>query len=172
MTFTDKKTGDDMNDFPKRKQIRLNDYNYSQNGYYFITICTKERKTLFWDYVGADTIRPNLSNYGKIVKTAIEAIPKHYPNASVDKYVIMPDHIHLILVISNNGINGQMLSAPTPPTVMRVIGQLKRWVSKQIGFSIWQKSFFEHIIRDETDYITKTEYILNNPLKYSIQNRR
>ena len=160
-----------MNNFPKRKQIRLSDYDYSQNGYYFITICTKERKTLFWDDVGADIIRPNLSSYGKIVKTAIKAIPKHYLNVSVDKYVIMPDHIHLILVISNNEtnghINGQIISAPT---VMRVIGQMKRWVSKEIGFSIWQKSFYENIIRNENDYITKTEYMLNNPLKYSVEN--
>ena len=157
-----------MNELPKRKQIRLKDYDYSQNGYYFITICTKNRQPLFWDTVGADIIRPHLSEYGKIVNTAINAIPQHYPNMEIDEFVIMPDHIHLILQISNDERNGRIISAPTK-TIMTVIGQMKRWVSKEIGFSVWQKSYFEHIIRDEKDYIAKAEYILNNPLKWELE---
>lgn len=173
-----------MNELPKRKQIRLKNYDYSQNGYYFITICTKNRQPLFWTPVGSDIIRPNmatchpntstehpnLSEYGKIVNTAINAIPTHYPNMKIDEYVIMPDHIHLILVISNDE---KILLADGSyhhgKTIMTVIGQMKRWVSKEIGFSVWQKSFYEHIIRDEKDYKTKAEYILNNPLKWKIE---
>jgi len=158
-----------MNELPKRKQVRLKDYDYSQNGYYFITVCTKDRKLLFWESVGADIIRPNLSNYGKIVDRAINAISSHYPNMKVDEYVIMPDHIHLILKISNDDKNGRIISAPTK-TIMTVVGQMKRWVSKEIGFSVWQKSYFEHIIRDENDYIEKAQYILNNPLKWESEN--
>ena len=86
----------------KRKNIRLKDFDYSQNGYYYVTICTKDRKNLFWESVGADIIRPNLSEYGKIVNTAINAIALHYPNMKIGEYVIMPDHIHMILIISNN----------------------------------------------------------------------
>lgn len=96
---------------------------------------------------------------------AIKAIPRHYPHMKIDEYVIMPDHIHLILVISNDGNSGRMISAPTK-TVMTVIGQMKRWVSKEIDFSVWQKSYYEHIIRDENDYNEKAQYILNNPLKF------
>ena len=157
--FALKKT---MNDLPKRKKIRLKDYDYSQNGYYFITVCTQNKKSLFWLSDKPENIPPELSDYGKIVDSAINAIPVHYENVKIDKYVIMPDHIHLILVIENGYKSGRIISAPT---VMTVIGQMKRWVSRKAGFSFWQKSFYEHVIRDEEDYKTKAEYILNNPLK-------
>jgi len=157
-----------MNQLPKRKQIRLPHYDYSQNGYYFITICTKDRQPILSEihpndlqnHVGADIIRPKLTKYGEIVEKAIKTIPLHYPNFKIDQYVIMPDHVHFILIIEN----GRMISAPTK-TIMTVIGQMKRWASKESGISLWQKSYFEHIIRDEADYLEKTEYILNNPLK-------
>ena len=152
-----------MTEFPKRKNIRLKDFGYSQNGYYFVTICTKDRKNLFWESVGADIIHPNLSKYGEIVNTAINAISLHYPNIKIGEYVIMPDHIHMILVISNDE-NGRMISAPTK-SLSTIIGQMKRWVSKEIGFSVWQKSYYEHVIRDEADYMVKAEYIMNNVYK-------
>ncbi len=153
-----------MNELPKRKPLRLENYDYSQNGYYFITICTKDRQSLFWQFAKADITHPNLSEYGKIADEAINAIPSHYSYAKIDKYVIMPDHIHLMLVISNEENGGRMISPPTKP-IATIIGQMKRWVSKKIGFPIWQKSYYEHIIRDDNDYIKKAEYILNNPTK-------
>lgn len=156
-----------MGGLQKRKQIRLKYYDYSQNGYYFITICTKDRKPFFWKSVGADIIRPDLSEYGEIVNTAINAIPLHYPHIKIDRYVIMPDHIHLIIIISNDE-SGRMISAPTKP-ITTVIGQMKRWVTKEIGFSVWQKSYYEHVIRDEDDYVEKAQYILNNPLNLNIR---
>ena len=152
-----------MTELPKRKNIRLKDFDYSQNGCYFVTICTKDRKNLFWESVGADIIRPNLSKYGEIVKTAINAISLHYPNIKIGEYVIMPDHIHMILIISNEE-NGRMVSAPTRP-LSTIIGQMKRWISKEIGFPVWQKSYYEHVIRDENDYMVKAEYIMNNAYK-------
>ncbi|MBR5506605.1 MAG: transposase [Clostridia bacterium] len=170
-----------MNKLPKRKNIRLKDYDYSSCGYYFITICTQNRQSLFWknitdvldaykrfNNVGADIIRPHLSECGKTVDRAINEIKTHYPYVTVDEYAIMPDHIHLILKIVNNDEYGRMISAPTLKPVMTIIGQMKRWVSKEIGFSVWQKSYYEHIIRDEKDYLEKAEYIMNNPLKYLI----
>ncbi|MBR2404068.1 MAG: transposase, partial [Clostridia bacterium] len=81
--------------------------------------------------------------------------------------VIMPEHIHLILKISSDIKDGRMISAPTK-SIMTVIGQMKRWVSKEIGFSVWQKSYYEHVIRNENDYIEKAQYILNNPLKWEL----
>ena len=99
---------------PDRKKNRLENYDYSQNGAYFITICTRDRKKILSEIVGADTIRPYeiiLSQYGKIVDKAINNIANIYENISVDKYVIMPDHVHMILRITNNG--GRMVSAPT-----------------------------------------------------------
>lgn len=145
---------------PDRKKNRLENYDYSQNGAYFITICTRDRKKILSQIVGADTIRPYeiiLSQYGKIVDKAINNIANIYENIPVDKYVIMPDHVHMILRITNNG--GRMVSAPT------VIAGMKRYVSKKCGVSIWQKSYYDHIIRNQKDYNEIWEYIEHNPEK-------
>ena len=86
---------------PQRKTNRLPDYDYSTPGAYFITICTKERKCLFWENVGASIARPQtpqLSRYGLIADAAFQNIPNCYPEISLDHYVVMPNHIHLLLV--------------------------------------------------------------------------
>ena len=152
-------------ELPKRKNIRLKDYNYSQTGAYFVTICVKDRKPILSDVaVGASIARPNenhLTEYGKIVETAIKDIQNHYSVVSVDNYVIMPDHIHLLLQIRADN-NGRPMVAPT---INRVIQQTKGVITKKIGFSIWQKSFNDHIVRGENDYKEIWEYIENNPIK-------
>ena len=117
--------------------------------------------------VGEDIILPiktNLSSYGEIVDDAIKNISNIYSNVYVDKYCIMPNHIHLIIICSVEN-NGRILSAPTISTI---IGQLKRCVTKQIGFSLWQKSFFDHIIRNENEYKKIWSYIHQNPLKWEV----
>ena len=104
-----------MNDLPKRKPIRFEDYDYSTPGAYFITVCTANREKIFWNSVGADIIRPEnlpFSTAGKIAEQGILQITAHYENVAVDKYCIMPDHIHLILRIESN-VCGRMISAPT-----------------------------------------------------------
>ena len=154
-----------MSEIPKRKQIRIKDYDYSAPGAYFVTICTKNRAQILWETVGADIIRPqdvSLSVVGKIVEQGVLQISNHYDHIAVDKFCIMPNHVHLILVIQNNE-DGRMISAPTVSTV---VGSMKRWVAKQIGRSIWQKSFYEHGIRNQQDYDEIWEYIESNPLKY------
>lgn len=83
---------------------------------------------------------------------------------SVDKYVIMPDHIHMLLQIHSDG-NGRPMVAPT---IDRIVKQMKGYITKQIGFSIWQKSYNDHIIRGKYDYREAWEYIENNPLKYKL----
>ena len=156
-----------METFPNRKQIRIKNYDYSTPGAYFITVCTANREKIFWNGVGADSIRPGklpLSSSGKIAEQAVLQIASHYENIVVDKYCIMPDHIHLILRIESN-ISGRIISAPTISTV---VGSMKRWVSKQIGKPIWQKSFYEHGIRNQQDYDEIWTYIDNNPLKYKL----
>ncbi len=146
---------------PKRKVNRLKGYDYSSCGTYFITVCTKDKKRLFGNVVGAPIGRPfcELSAYGKIVDEAIGNIEKKYPGIRVNKYVIMPDHIHLLLSILPDE-SGRPMGAPTVSTV---INQLKWYVSKKVGFSLWQKLYYDHIIRDEEDYNTKWQYIDNNP---------
>ena len=157
-----------MNNLPKRKPIRIIDYDYSTPGAYFITVCTANRENIFWTGVGADIIRPQdvpLSTAGKIVEQGILQIPTHYENVVVDNFCIMPDHIHLILRIESD-IDGRIVSAPTVSTV---VGSMKRWVSRQIGRPVWQKSFYDHGIRNQQDYDEIWQYIENNPLKYALK---
>ena len=153
----------EITNLPNRKQNRLEEYDYSLPGAYFITICTKTRTNYFWNGVGARIARPadfSLSEYGNVVKRAIESIPTHYNAITVDKYVIMPDHIHLLLQIHTDS-NGRAMRAPT---IGKVVSQMKGYVTKQVGFSVWQKLYYDHIIRGEEDYREIWRYIDNNPL--------
>ena len=156
-----------MTELPKRKNIRIEDYDYPSPGSYFITVCTANREKVFWNGVGADIIRPEnvpLSPIGKIAEHGIMQTADPYENVVVDKYCVMPDHVHFILRIESD-IDGRMISAPTVSTV---VGSMKRWVSRQVGKPIWQKSFYDHCIRNQQDYNEIWEYIENNPSKYAL----
>lgn len=128
---------------------------------------------MLWQNVGAIINRPlnptQLSKYGTIVDGAIQNIPKFYTNVSVDKYVIMPNHVHMIVLIENETktTNGRLI---IDPTLSRIVQQLKSYVTKDIGSSIWQKSFYDHVIRDTKDYEGIWKYIDENPLKWSEDN--
>ena len=150
-------------DIPKRKPNRLPDFDYSTPGAYFITICTKDRRNLFWADVGASIARPQLTIWGNITANSICDIPKHYPAVSVDHYVVMPNHIHLLLQI-NTDTNGRPMVAPTISTVIQ---QFKGIVTKRIGQSIWQKLYHDHVVRGERDYLKIWEYIDNNPARWT-----
>lgn len=152
-------------ELPQRKPNRLPCFDYSIPGAYFITICTKERKCVFWDNVGASIARPQkptLSWCGRIVDAAIRSIPTHYPAITMDHYVVMPNHIHLLLQI-NTDRDGRPMVAPT---ISCIVQQFKGVVTKQIGYSIWQKLFHDHVIRGENDYLKIWQYIDDNPAKW------
>ena len=152
-----------------RKRNRLKYYDYSSCGAYFITICTSDRRNYFWNGVGATIGRPqdvDLSQYGKLVDEAINNIPSIYPALKLDHYVIMPDHIHLLLIIRADEYGRPMVA----PTISRVVQQLKGYITKRIGHSIWQKLFFDHVIRNRQDYEEHVKYICDNPVKWVIQN--
>ena len=151
-------------ELPKRKPNRLTEYDYSTPNAYFITICTKDRKNLFWTDGGAIIDRPKnvpLTNLGMIVRQSIHDISRHYPTITVDHAVIMPNHIHLLLQV-NTDANGRSMIAPTISTVVRL---MKGTVSKQAGFSVWQKGFYDHVIRNDNDYRDIWNYIEGNPSK-------
>lgn len=153
-------------ELPKRKQNRLAEYDYSTPNAYFITICTDNRKNLFWTNVGAVIDRPDnvpLTNLGLIARQSIHDIPKHYPAITIDHAVIMPNHIHLLLQI-NTDANGRSMIAPTISTVVRL---MKGAVSKQAGFTVWQKGFYDHVVRNEKDYLEVWNYIEGNPSKWA-----
>ncbi len=166
-------------EYKNRKNPRLNDYDYSQNGCYFVTICTKDRQRIFCNIVGRDDLgTPNyiiqLTSNGEIADRYIKSILKHYKNVLVHKYVIMSDHIHILLSLTNdecceknsNGVPG----SSRPTDLSQIIGVLKRLINKEIGKNVFQASFNDHIIRNEEDYITRCNYIENNPLKYVVIN--
>ena len=152
-------------DLPRRKPNRLTQYDYSTPNAYFITVCTRNKKNLFWQDVGAAIGRPEtvpLTSLGITVKQVICDIPKHYPAVQVDHAVVMPNHIHLLLQIICDS-HGRALPAPTISTV---VNQVKGVVSKKAGFSVWQKGFYDHVIRGERDYRDVWNYIDGNPSRW------
>ena len=161
------KQNDDRNKLPyrqQRKPNRLSGYDYSTPGYYFITVCTADHEPLLGrisacndGIVSAEMV---LNEIGRAVENAILDIPVYYPGTTLDKYVVMPNHIHLILTIQSD--------LEKTPSISRIVQQLKRAVSIKLGKSIWQLGFHDHIIRGETDYQEIWTYIDNNPLKWAL----
>ncbi len=155
-----------MEELPKRKPNRLENFDYSSSGAYFITICTKNREHYFWNTVGASIARLEktpLSSYGIIVDDAIKAIPQIYSQVTVDYYTIMPNHIHLLIQLYNQDEDGRPVVAPT---ISRIVAQMKGYVTKRIGKPIWQKLFYDHIIRNKKDYEEISKYIYENPINW------
>jgi len=156
-----------MNELPKRKQIRIEDYDYSTPGAYFITVCTANRERIFWSDRRGELRSPanvTLSDIGIIVDNEIQKLNAVYDAVHIDKYCIMPDHIHFIISI-NTDENGRTQFAPT---ISRVMKQFKGSITKQVGRPIWQKSFYDHGIRNQQDYDEIWQYIEINPLKYAL----
>ena len=151
---------------PTRKRNRLDIYDYSMPNAYFVTICTVERKNLFWANDIQRLSRPQdvrLSPYGEIVDRTIHEISNHYPSVSVDHYAVMPNHIHLLLQIHTDG-DGQPVVAPS---ISRVIKHMKGAVTRQAGIPVWQKGFYDHVIRGEKEYQEIWNYIERNPMKWN-----
>ena len=143
-----------------RKPNRLENYDYSQNGAYFITICVKDRKPILSKIVGDDAhIVPQ--KYGKIFEKYIRNVPE------IEKYVIMPDHVHLIIRINS----GTMWASSPTRNVATIVRSLKTLTTKEIGEPIFQRSYYDHIIRNQDDYNEKWDYIENNPQKYALKNQ-
>jgi len=142
--------------------LRLRNRDYSKVGRYYITICVDKRKRILWQRRNNTPFEApvgiKLSAIGEVIKTAICQIPDHYATVKVDRFVIMADHIHLIL----NIVQFDRFSKEGP-AVSVIINQLKGYVTKQVGFSIWQKSFNERVIRNTLEYDRIVHYIESNP---------
>jgi len=162
-----------MKEFLTRKNIRLKGYDYSSAGAYFVTICVKDGHEMLWDIppVGAafgrlslPEKRPSLSEIGLLIDAEISKLDTIYDHLQIDNYVIMPNHIHLIIRLSAGlNTNGRPMAAPT---ISRVMNQFKGSVSKQLGYSIWKKLFHDHIIRSGEDYHRIFQYIDENPMRW------
>jgi REP element-mobilizing transposase RayT len=164
----------------QRKSNRLLKYDYSQNGYYFVTICTKNREEWFGKIENRQMI---LNNSGEIAKNSWIEIPEHFNNIRLDEFIVMPNHIHGVVIIENDSVVGNAymhsLQNKTKMLLPSVIQQYKASVTREIN-SIqkdycfrWHKSFYDHIIRNENTLNNIREYIRNNPLRWAldIENR-
>ena len=164
------------NALPKRKRLRLQDYDYSTPGAYFLTICTYNRKCTLSHVVGAihESPETKLTQYGEIVDSIINSIPTRF-KATVDSYVIMPNHIHLIIIITDDEELRAIRESPLHgrSVMSKLIGYIKMNASKKIhkeyGFvNIWQRGYHDHIIRDVRDFEKIAQYISENPLKWQL----
>ena len=173
-----------------RKSTRLKNYDYSTTGAYFLTICTKHRKNILSKiYVGTDfhdCPKIELSKFGNVADKYINQLNKFYDNISLDNYVIMPNHIHLLISINNDGqsrtpvpTNTKMPSVTTnserTPTsinqninsiIASFVSTFKRFCNKEFNINIWQNRYYDHIIRCEEDYNEIWKYIDNNPFNW------
>ena len=139
--------------FPSRKNPRLKGFDYSSVNYYFITICTRNKQCLFG-------LSGNLTPLGKLAEQGLQQIPLHFPEIRVDKYVVMPNHVHAILILK-----------PGTTGLSTVVGSYKSSVTKQIHainpkITVWQTSFHDHVIRNQPGYEKIWSYIETNPLKW------
>ena len=161
-----------------RKSIRLKGYDYSQQGCYFVTICTKNRMPLFGEIAGGEM---NLNFWGRITDECWQAIPDHYPHVSLDEYVIMPNHIHGIIVINPSGGVGVQNVEPLRHEYQ--INQYQHIIPKSLGsivrgfeigvtkwfrhhtdiHTVWQRNFHDHVIRNEEGLNRIRQYIMDNP---------
>ena len=159
-------------DLPKRKNNRLNNFDYGQNGMYFITICTQNRRKILCDIVGdgaLDVPKIKLSEIGEIAEKYILST-NNIPEIIVEKYVIMPDHIHLLLWVRD--INGTSKApSPTNNLISHSISTLKRFINKDVGYNIFQRSYYDHVIRNQHDYDETWKYIDNNPINWIIKHK-
>ena len=151
--------------YPKRKPTRYPEYDYATPGYYFVTICTYEKRCLLGrveeTQCGSPTIMI-LNDTGKMVNEAILYIDRNIDNCEIDHYVIMPNHIHLIVKL-NCGTGGD-----GAPPLHNVVGRLKSYTANQYKEKLWQRSFHDHIIRGELDYLRIWNYVEYNPEKWLI----
>lgn len=157
-----------MRERPVRRHPRLKGVDYSQSGAYFFTICTRNREpSLGRVVVGPDAlIGPSLrlSAVGGVVERHILAMEEVYSHMALGHYMIMPNHIHLLLCFYQPGIGPMRASGPTLGSVVR---SLKGLTTRAAGRSLWQSSYYDHIIRDEADYLDHWRYIEENPARWA-----
>ena len=153
----------------KRKTIRLQGYDYNSAGYYFLTFCTKDKEKLLSEIVGTDVLggpTVQLSQYGEIAEHYLQAMSGFYPNIELDAYVIMPNHIHLLLKVSESTSGPSGRPVPTESPISKFVGTFKRFCNREIGRNIWQYRSHDHVIRDEADYLKIRNYIETNPIRW------
>jgi putative transposase len=167
------------NDYPQRKSTRLPNTDYTQQGGYFVTICTHERKHLFGHIDKSGVMHCN--EYGEIVWDCWNDLPNHYQNIELGEFVVMPNHVHgIIFMIDNSDVGAEKREGFKPsPTEKRyglteVIRALKTFSARRInqkrnvkGVAVWQRTFHDRAIRNEVELNILREYVLHNPARWA-----
>ncbi len=160
-----------MTEFPKRKNTRLKEFDYSQSSYYFVTICIKRRRDFFSHIINNELV---LTAYGKILDEVWNNLPKYY-NVELDYYIIMPDHFHGIIIIDNT-LTAIDNESKKLVSLFDIIGKFKSFASRKIRELLsdeikfeWQKSFYDRIIRNEKELYNIRKYIQENPLRWELE---
>ena len=168
-----------MDKLPRRKNIRLKNYDYSQAGYYFVTICTQDRQKLFGEILNSKLI---LNDRGEMIIKWIYQLGNKFPRILIDKYIIMPNHIHCIIIVGadpcvcpkNNHEEGGHVGPPLPEIVQwfktmttnEYIKGVKNEIYPPFNKRIWQRNYYDRIIRNKQEYKKIYEYIETNTLKW------
>ena len=171
-----------MGEWRSRRTTRLSGYDYNTPGAYFLTICTEGRRCLLSRIVGTGVLdgpKIELLPYGEIAVKYINQLNDFYDNISVEGYVIMPNHIHILLNVKEEGPSGRPVPTriedagagpsrtPVPTlqnsTISQFVSTFKRFCNQEYGQNIWQRGSYDHIIRDQEDFDKHLQYIYQNP---------
>lgn len=166
-----------------RRSLRLRHYDYAQAGAYFITVCTRDRRCLFGDIVDGAMVSNDI---GEVAQGAWENIPVHFPHVETDAWTVMPNHVHGVIVIirpnvAEPPIGGTTHASPLhhrsglpKRSIEAIVGAYKSAVSKRInalrgrpGAPVWQRNYYEHVIRNEADLHRIRQYIAGNPARWA-----
>ena len=162
-----------MEKYPKRKKIRLEGYDYNTAGLYFITVCTKGKRKLLCEihepFVGTvvlDGPLIRMSKYGEIVERRLQEMSDFYDDIKLDSFVVMPNHVHMMIRILEKEIGPSSSTVPTLNKVGRFVGTFKRLSNREIGFNLWQSRSNDRIVRSDEEYIAYMEYMEANPRRW------
>ena len=151
-----------------RRSIRIKGYDYSQPGAYSVTICTRDRECLLGSVL-------RLNEFGEIARRCWEEIPGHFPSVELDAFVVMPNHIHAIMVVPGRGTacfapTTEQFGRPVAGSIPTIVRAYKSATTRRInvlrataGVSVWQRNYYEHLIRTEKELQSIREYIIGNP---------
>jgi len=165
-----------------RRSIRLSGFDYSQNGAYFITVCTQNRDCVFGAIEDGNM---GLNAYGQIVSNVWRDLPEHYFHVRSDQFVVMPNHIHGIMILNRDhgvGIDVGAGLKPAPTAIIHALPEIirgfKTFSSRRInelrntpGTRLWQRNYYEHLIRHDDELHRSRQYIIDNPAQWETTDR-
>ncbi len=167
----------------RRRSIRLRGFDYAQAGAYFITICTRHSACVLGEVVAG---KVRLSEAGRVVQTAWEGLPSHYPHVQLDAWTVMPNHVHGIVILTADPVGAGLKPAPTIPDapapasakrnrhgLPEIVRAFKTFSARRInaargtqGTAFWQRNYYEHVIRNEAVLDRIRQYIVDNPARW------